>query len=252
MKSFNIKEVLDNLGIIPDDMQVVSDAGEGYFILLTSNLTEDDKHKLTNIGFEAVNEELWFKPGDVSEEISIDQLFSILERKKERDFLNNKTEIIKIISILWDRIVDNFKCTCELLGQQFQPTSRQVFIACKFKDYICTNEDDFKIFISYLRQFSYESFRGIKNEETGKKLIEALYNHVFYKKLRLRHYFDHDLGLDKDSEIKHDEMRDYYVSLLGKPIARKPLDFFNMQKKLLELCEDWFEEIIKYCESNYR
>lgn len=251
MKSFNIRDSLDKLEIIPDDIQVVSDGEQGYVILLTSNLTDDEKDKLAKLGFVAVNEELWYKPGDVSDEITWDHLFSIFERKKDQDFYKNKAEFVKVVSVIWERIVNNFKCTCEIFREKLQLTFRQVIIACKFKDFVCTNEDEFKIFISYLKQFSSESFKNLKNEEFGKKLKENFSSHEFYKKLDLRDYFDHDLGRDLNPEIKQEKIRNLYIALLGKPIARKPVDFYNMQKRLLELCDEWFEEIIKYCESNY-
>lgn len=252
MKSFNIRDALDKLEIIPDDIQVVSGGDQGYIILLTSNLTDDGKDKITNLGFVAVNEELWYKPGDVSDEITLDQFFSILERKKDQDFYKSKAEFVKVVSVIWERIVNNFKCTCELFREKLQLTFRQVVIACKFKDFVCTNEDEFKIFISYLKQFSSESFKNLKKEEFGKKLKENFSSHEFYKKLDLRDYFDHDLGRDPNPEVRQEEIRNLYIALLGKPIARKPVDFYNMQKRLLELCDEWFEEIVKYCESNYR
>ncbi len=250
MKTFNIKESLNKLGIIPDDIQVISDGAQGYLVLLTSDLTNDEKYKIKNFGFKQINEELWYKPGDVSDEITWDQLFSILERKKDQDFYKNKAEFVKVVSVIWEKIVNNFKCICELLGQRFRPTFRHVVIACKFKDFLCTNEDEFKIFVSYLRQFSYESFNEIKKEEFGRVLIKNLSSHEFYKKLDLRNYFDHDLGKDPNPDVRYEEIRSLYNSLLGKPIARKPLDFYNMQKRLLELCDEWFEEVIKYCENN--
>ncbi|GAB63515.1 MAG: hypothetical protein DWB56_16945 [Candidatus Jettenia sp.] len=252
MKAFNIKESLNKLGIILDDIQIVSDGIQGYIVILTSNLVDDDKHKIVDLGFKQINEELWYKPGDVSDEITRDQLFSILERKKDQDFYKNKAEFVKVVSVIWERIVNNFKCACESFREKLQPTYRQVAIACKFKDFVCTNEDEFKIFISYLKQFSSESFKDLKEEEFGKKLKKNFSSHEFYKKLDLRNYFDHDPGKDQNPEIKQEEIRNLYIDLLGKPIARKPVDFYNMQKRLLELCDEWFEEIIKYCEGNYR
>ena len=81
--------------------------------------------------------------------------------------------------------------------------------------------------------------------------MKNLDSHEFNNNLRLRHYFDHDLGMGPDPEKKQEEIRSLYYTLLGKPIARKPEDFFIMQKRLMESCEAWFEEIIKYCENNF-
>ena len=84
IKTYSLEEELEFYDVEPDDYQILSDGSEGYFVVLFSNLDEEQNDKLRRMGYYKINgtDDLWWRRLENPFEIPDEKIIELHKFKK--------------------------------------------------------------------------------------------------------------------------------------------------------------------------
>lgn len=233
-EKYAIEEALENLNIDYDDIAQVSDGSSGYLFLLVSNIDEEGREKLISLEFHKVFDDLWCREGEDLSEIPKSKLIEIIERKCGKESAERRNEFEKDISELWQSLVNNY---CNILETYdgLKPTVRDIKEACKQKGLVCKDEDSLKLFLISIK----ELLRGFFKVKDIKSFLVSLESNN-----SLRHYYIHDLEKGDKEDLEVTDIHEIFKEIINKPIPSGPRDFWLVQQKILEDCNDVLKKLL--------
>jgi len=229
-ENIGIDDLLGILEITPDDSANLQDGEDIYYFYSFSNLSDETKEILLEIGFKEFKENIFFIETDtIRTNLILDHLIPVYQ----------KNEIEK-----WDKIINKMARIHER-KYVFHPTFRQIMISVTWKGKLTQNEDEFKSFIMDICLLFRESCKK-GNRFT---ISEKCRSHNFWKIIGdLRnYYYSHDAehwgeqryneAIDKANLAFKDLFPDQYPD-------KKPISYINAQSKLLDKCLDFLDLLI--------
>lgn len=226
------QELLD-LGIDYDDCQYLSDGSYGYFIILVSNLDEDQENKLmSHPDYFKLLDDIWCRRLENPTEIPKELLEKILDFKSQKEQAKIKGKCLSKIGQQWQIIVGlkisiNESIIDRAGKNAFPATKESELIASKLGNFLAENKEHFKLFCRdiycYFHEFKSESIKKCKKHKFP-RYIEIL---------RHTNIHDDESYYNQNQYVKRvQKKKDIYFDLLGK---RHLDDFANFSKDCLEL-----------------
>ena len=248
IKTYSLEEELDFFDFEPDDYQILSDGSEGYFVVLFSNLDDENELLLKKIGYNKISDDFWWRKLEDSIQITDKKIIEL----KQQNFEKFKKLTIKkyddkiqnlVLEIVKKREWVNRFLHGKINKLIFKPSLTEgsyVLLLCK----VTYNPELFDKFCQYLlNYFSHgKSIKGYRkfnfSESSFIKILKVFRNMPVH---------DHFTEEPDFSHKKHDEYFKKIESLLGCPKVSFNNEFdhdcIKLQIKLLERCKKFLEEI---------
>lgn len=226
LKEISLQEFLGDIGIEPDDYKELSDES---CIILTSNLEEEQKESLKEIGLEDLGYNLFYSE---HAKVNVDEKFQRIESSYIKEETARWEEII-------NKIVRIEKYSSKGKICPFEPSISQFQIAMKWKGTLVRDMSSFKDFVNDLYKFFIESLKNNIEDEYEEhhfwKTIIALRNVYFHDTTRWR-----DKAKTKIAQIE----KDFFQDAIQRDYPKTPFGFALCQLKLFEICSDFLESIL--------
>lgn len=228
----HVDELLELFEVSPDDSANISDGEFNYYFYSFSNLDEEKRNFLKEIGFQIFTDDILYIKGneiDVSEKLP--HLLPIFQ-KRESD--------------LWDEIVERIVNINEKSkrGNIFKPTSRQLKLVIVWKGRVASTDDEFRSLISDL----FLIFRESCKNGTDFRISRSSQSHGFWTTIGdLRNcYYSHDREHweEKEREEANKKVEKAFEYLFGTyQFSKTPVKFIRAQFRLLEECLDFLDNV---------
>jgi hypothetical protein len=229
-EEITVKKFLEILDFNPDDYYELND---GTAIVLLTDLEEEQKVMLSNIGLIDVGYNLFYSE---TSQVSVDEKFVYLEPNYTKQEESLWQEIIERIIVL------EKKCLGEGKKCPIKSSIRQLQITVKWKGALVRNMS-FNDFVNDLYCFFIDSLKDfIKSLKVDE--IKCFGNISFVKTIRaLRHEYAHDDGnwkTEDRSKLAKNE-QEFYQDTIKKNAPKSKLDFVLCQLRLLGMCRDFLD-----------
>lgn len=233
---YEVEDLLNDLKVDILEYQMISDGDIDYFIFTSSNLEEEQRNMLNDLGFDELRDNLFISEDIVFNKNKIWQILSPFYCKTEKRLWN---DILSKIHKLNEQYLLNKKHFL------FNFSNDHIILPLKWDGILTTNKNELNEFVTDLNKLVRLSCRVNR-----RYIIEDKYKkHIFWNLLSsIRNRGAHlstEEGINGALRLVMRETESYKL-LINKesPSADAPFDFIAVQIRLLEFCDAFLEDIL--------
>jgi len=248
ISTYSLQEELEFFDLEPDDCQILSDGSEGYFLMLFSNLEEQQEITLKRLGYSKIQktDDLWFKKIQDTVLITDEKIINLHEQKTEK----YRKYIIKKYNDDLKRLVAQIIDKRQWINGYLDGKSKPSIFKPSFREgkyiliinEVAYNSEKFERFCQNLLNYfsaGKSGYKGIKYSDssfiTTLKTFRNMPSHdhcteePYYSSKKYKAFFEQVEQLLGHTKISFEEDFD--------------IDYIKLQIKILELCKISLVEI---------